>query len=178
MMTTNVDKELPLKFKRFRKGPPRPDVVSGGKEHMTPTLNVLKRNDIMKLNAKKARDEFIKNKFQRPTQLIAPIDPVDFHKESTQQVAKALQSTFTEIRHKGVLSKNNCTEQLKEPTNSRPYQLVKGVDPVTGTVKDVGHFTTNNRAQAISYFYESNFRPKFQDDFKEGVDRFPNLFNK
>ena len=64
----------------------------------------------MKLNAKKARDEFIKNKFQRPTQLIAPIDPVDYHKETTKDITRAIQSSISEIRHKGVLSKNNCTE--------------------------------------------------------------------
>lgn len=58
MMTTNVDKELPLKFKRFRKGPPRPEYIQREQ-----TINVLKRNDMMKANGKKARDEFIKNKF-------------------------------------------------------------------------------------------------------------------
>ena len=52
------------------------------------------------------------------------------------------------------------------------------MDLLTGSVRDVGQFTSNNRAQAISYFYESNFKPKFQGDFKDGVDRFPNLFNK
>jgi len=61
LMTTNVDKELPLKFKRFRKGPPRPtDPIS---RDQIQTVSVLKRNDLMKANAKKARDEFIKNKF-------------------------------------------------------------------------------------------------------------------
>jgi hypothetical protein len=36
----------------------------------------------------------------------------------------------------------------------------------------------NKRAVAISFFYENNFKPKFQNEFKEGVERFPNLFNK
>lgn len=63
MMTTNVDKELPLKYKKFRKIAPRPDQTV--KEQIQ-TIQALKqnRNDAMKQNNKKARDEFIKNKFQ------------------------------------------------------------------------------------------------------------------
>ena len=60
----------------------------------------------------------------------------------------------------------------------RPYQFVKGIDFLTNTVKSEGKFTNNNRAVAISFFYENNFKPKFQHDFKESVDKFPNLFNK
>ena len=44
--------------------------------------------------------------------------------------------------------------------------------------KPQGLFTTNNRALAISHFYESNFGPKNQLEHREGLDRFPNLFNK
>lgn len=44
--------------------------------------------------------------------------------------------------------------------------------------KPQGLFTTNNRALAISHFYESNFGPKNQLEHREGLDKFPNLFNK
>jgi hypothetical protein len=178
-MTTSVDKELPLKFKKFRMVAPRPDYTV---KDQIQTIQALKhnRNEVMKINNKKAREEFIKNKFQRPTQLIAPIDPVDYFKEIKQPSPEQtkLLNTISEIRQKAALSKNNCTEQLKEPKNARPFQVVKGVDLLSGTVRDQGHFVTNNRTQVISYFYESNFRPKFQGEFKDGVDRFPNLFNK
>lgn len=82
------------------------------------------------------------------------------------------------MRKQGFMMKNNQSEQLMEPTNVRPIGYAKNVDFLTHTVKNKGHFTTNNRAVAISFFYENNFKPKFQNEYREGVDKFPNLFNK
>jgi hypothetical protein len=36
----------------------------------------------------------------------------------------------------------------------------------------------NGKAVVISNYFESHYRPKFHQEFKEGVDSFPNLFNK
>jgi len=80
--STNVDKELPLKFKPFRK-------VPASTKHYALTVESrsdspkLSKIDIIKLNTKRAREEFVKNKFSRPSQIIAPIDTVDYGKELT-----------------------------------------------------------------------------------------------
>ena len=71
MMQTNVDKELPLKYKPFRKIPPG----GNGKhielrmgEHSASFASLKQqKEDIIRKNTKKANEEFMKNKHQRPT---------------------------------------------------------------------------------------------------------------
>jgi predicted CoA-binding protein len=83
-----VDKELPLKFKPFKKVGPA-HYSTGGKRGPQTDLQSLtvaslkkQKNEIMRVNCKKAREEFIKNKFSRPSQLVAPIDSVDYFRET------------------------------------------------------------------------------------------------
>lgn len=55
----------------------------------------------------------MKNKFQRPSQLIAPIDPVDYFREvslASGAIDTSNVHRMQETRSKGVLLKNNQTE--------------------------------------------------------------------
>jgi hypothetical protein len=71
---------------------------------------------------------------QRPTQLIAPVDSVDYSRVMTA-IEKSQVQSMAETRQRGFMMKNNQSEQLMEPTNVRPYQFVKNVDFLTHTVK-------------------------------------------
>ena len=94
-----------------------------------------------------------------------------------KQLSNPIAEEMGEHRSKGVLTKNNQTFQLPEP-DARPLQFIEHPDILTQTTKPKGLFTTNNRALAISYFYESNFGPKNQVEHSDGLSKFPNLFNK
>jgi hypothetical protein len=85
---------------------------------------------------------------------------------------------MSEQRSKGLLRKNNQTEQAKEPVDTKTYRFGEKTDFLNNTAKQEGRFISNNRATAISYFFESNFGPRYQRDYSEGLEKFPNLFNK
>ena len=134
------------------------------------------KNEMMKINTVRAREEQIKNKFQRPTQLIGAIDQVDYFRELA--LPKSQKGTeIGELRNKGVLMKNNETTQLKEP-DARASRFIEQSDIISQALKSKGQFTSNNRSIVISHFYESNFGNKNQVEHKEGMEKFPNLFNK
>lgn len=60
--------------------PRQPLELQFGPETHSASYGTLKtyNSELIRNNAKKQREEFLKNKHQRPTQLIAPIDPVDY----------------------------------------------------------------------------------------------------
>lgn len=111
-----VEEELPLKFKNFGnktiKVKTTIDNNSGEifSPHKSSSMRSL-REDLARLSVQQAKEQFIQNKFSRPSQLIAPIDTVDFARDSkpNNQQRLMLNQQFNELRQKAVLSKNNET---------------------------------------------------------------------
>ncbi len=106
-MTTNVDQELPLKFKPFKKV----TLSKNPANDTNPSALIKHKIEMMKLNQSRAKEEFIKNKFQRPSQLIAPIDAVDYFREQRSGSPNRTADMMA-TRSNGCLLKNNQTQQL------------------------------------------------------------------
>ena len=76
------------------------------------------KEDLARLSVQQAKEQFTQNKFSRPSQLIAPIDTVDYKRDTNQakvQERMMFNKQFNELRGKAVLYKNNETSQIPEP---------------------------------------------------------------
>ena len=99
-----MDQELPLKFKRFGKTIKLNLQESQGSINSS-TMSASVRNlklEQGKLSQQAAKEQFIANKFSRPSQLIAPVDTIDYKREAqpNEQVRVALNKQFSETRSK------------------------------------------------------------------------------
>lgn len=119
-MIKAVEKELPLKFKNFGN-----TTFKTGESQFTTIFSPQKsssmrslKEDLARLSVQQAKEQFTQNKFSRPSQLIAPIDTVDYKRDTNQakvQERMMFNKQFNELRGKAVLYKNNETSQIPEP---------------------------------------------------------------
>eukprot|EP00347_Sterkiella_histriomuscorum_P011621 403371749 len=133
---------------------------------MTPTLE--------------SRSAYLRNKNQRPSQLIAPLDYADqqrahqrfeFEKVQTEDLSRTVNNFK--------LMKNQQTHEHIEPTtNNKRAKSTQRVDIITSNVLKRPETMSNYKKRYITDFYERERSAHHSPDFEKKVQSFPNLFSK
>ncbi|CDW76395.1 UNKNOWN [Stylonychia lemnae] len=125
---------------------------------------------------KESKDQYIKNRSQRPTTLNGPIDLFDI-KTGLVSNKTYIQQQSEKVVQNVKTMKNKQSHFIDEPTTRVSFEKDHN-DIINFSKKDKFQSESKGRKRYISQFYEQEKAPHFFQDYKQSVEKFPNLFSK